>query len=220
MTTLFEQTETCHICGSEVDYMAVGSTNTFGSPDLDTRPPEMARSTITFWIRECASCGYCAPDLSREQAQAEQTVRSSAYKSQLNHSAYPQLANRFLCWAMVQEAAGVYPSAGWAAVHAAWACDDANSPDAADQCRLRAAQLFQEAKANNSRFAQGAGMEEAILADLLRRSGRFEEAEMVCRQGLDAGAEDVVKQVLTFQARLARQHDRKPYTIEEVEGAE
>jgi hypothetical protein len=63
-------------------------------------------------------------------------------------------------------------------------------------------------------------MEEAILADLLRRSGRFEEAEIVCQQGLEADPDDIVKQVLAFQAQLVRQRDRTRHTIEEVEGEE
>ena len=47
MTTVFPQTVRCSVCGAENEMMVVASTNTFGGTmDLDTRPPEMKRSTM------------------------------------------------------------------------------------------------------------------------------------------------------------------------------
>lgn len=53
MTTMYEEDFESYVCGTKSNHMAIGSTNSFGSPDLDTRPPEMARSTIYQFIQRC-----------------------------------------------------------------------------------------------------------------------------------------------------------------------
>ncbi len=44
MTTIYNKKITCCLCNKESEYRGIGSTNAFGSPDLDTRPPQMQRS--------------------------------------------------------------------------------------------------------------------------------------------------------------------------------
>ncbi|MBR4908658.1 MAG: hypothetical protein IKZ43_06585 [Acidaminococcaceae bacterium] len=46
MTTMFRQKYKCAVCGAEQEFYGIASTNSFGSPDLDLRPPEMQRSTM------------------------------------------------------------------------------------------------------------------------------------------------------------------------------
>ena len=43
MTTIFQQTVTCGHCGTENEVIELGSTNSFGSMDLDMRPPPMRK---------------------------------------------------------------------------------------------------------------------------------------------------------------------------------
>ena len=62
MTTIFEEENHCSVCGSKSVQAVIRSTNTMGPPDLDTRPAEMERSTINYWIQTCPSCGFCYPD--------------------------------------------------------------------------------------------------------------------------------------------------------------
>jgi hypothetical protein len=57
MTTLYREKSRCAVCGIATEYTSIGSTNAFGSPDLDTRPPEMQRSTIFAWVQRCPECG-------------------------------------------------------------------------------------------------------------------------------------------------------------------
>ena len=184
MTTLYKEKETCLVCGKTSEYTAVSSTNSSGAPDLDTRPPEMMRSIIPFLIRRCPSCGYCAPQVSKGPQRAKQIAQSEIYLRQISNQSYPELANSFLCWTMIQEAMSHYAGAGWAAVQAAWVCDDSNAREASNLCRSRAIQLFRYARANGDAFAHGAGVEEAIMADLLRRSGQLDQVEALCQEGL------------------------------------
>ena len=58
MTTMFRQKYKCAVCGTEKEFYGIASTNSFGSPDLDLRPPEMQRSTMGQWIQQCPKCGY------------------------------------------------------------------------------------------------------------------------------------------------------------------
>jgi hypothetical protein len=216
MTTIFQEEKRCFICGQTSQHTGLGSTNRFGPPDLDTRPPEMMRSTIYHWIQCCPTCGYCAPDLAQGSPSAGRVVNSEPYLQQKADLTYPILANHFLCWAMLQEAAADYPSAGWAAVHAAWACDDAGATTAAAASRRRALILFEQAAARGSTIAAEAGVAEAIRADLLRRSGQFEQVELVSQQGLASQPEALVAKILRFQQALARQQDAGCYTVAHV----
>ena len=216
MTTVFDKEERCFVCGSTNSYAAIASTNRAGSPDLDTRPPEKMRSTLSFWIRRCARCGYCAPDTSRGPLKPEAIrgiVDSDVYRRQENDASFPALANRFLCWSMVQEASGNYPEAGWTALHAAWTCDDAEAVDAARDCRRRAIALLRIAQATGMEFSQNPSNEAAILADLLRRSSLFDEVLEACKEGLAANPSQVVRKVLLFQIELAGRQDSRRYTV-------
>ena len=53
MTTLDKAIVTCAICGEDAEQIEIGSTNAFGSPDLDLRPPPMKRQTMAFWMQAC-----------------------------------------------------------------------------------------------------------------------------------------------------------------------
>lgn len=124
MTTLYHEKKRCAVCGAQHEYTSIGSTNAFGSPDLDTRPPEMQRSTIFAWVQRCPKCGFCASNISKASDQAISVIRSEAYHEQLSDPSMPELANSFLCKSIIDETAGDYGSAAWSLIHAAWVCDD------------------------------------------------------------------------------------------------
>ena len=219
MTTILPEPKKCALCGKTSEYMLISSTNTFGSPDLDTRPPEMQRSTIQWWVQTCPSCGYCSPDISEAHGGASETVRTPAYQTQLNDKRYPRLANAFLCFGLIQESAGKHVQAGWANIHAAWACDDAGSEIPAAESRKKALILLRKAKELGQAFAMQPGAEEAIIADLARRSGQLELAREACDRGLRAtGLEATVEAVLRFEAALTDRGDTGRHTIAEALG--
>jgi len=173
MTTLYEHKVRCSVCGREAQYSGIGSTNAFGSPDLDTRPPEGERSTMFAWVQKCPNCGYCASDLSKVQPGAKDVVETPAYKKQLNNRHYPELANSLLCKAMVDEGTRYFVKATWAIIHAAWVCDDAGSFDQASECRRKAIEMLEKAEESGQDWAEQDGTSTAILVDLLRRSGQM-----------------------------------------------
>jgi Uncharacterized protein conserved in bacteria (DUF2225) len=216
MTTMFPQKETCLVCGNTSEHMAISSTNTFGSPDLDLRPPEMQRSTITHWVQRCPTCGYCASSISRGPEIAKQIVTSSEYVEQRDNPDFPALANQFLCWALIQAAAGDDANAGRAAVDAAWICDDKQAMAKADICRRKAIALFTNAKAKGQQFAGDDATEMLVLADLYRRTGQFDQVESICNDGLARHPADLMQSLFSAQRRLARNQDRQRHTVEEA----
>lgn len=216
MTTLYKTTKKCSVCGEESEHPGIGSTNQFGSPDLDTRPPEMNRSTIFAWVRRCPNCGYCASDVAKDRATTKAVVASEEYKRQLSDSAYPALANSFLCQAMIERASGDFVAATWALIHAAWACDDAGQNTQAIVCRQGAADMLVTAEKNGQQVAQQEGATTAILTDLLRRSGQTERAREVIQTRRAGIAEDIIVRILDFQSTLLDRKDVFCHRIEEA----
>ena len=213
---IYEDKRTCAICGTTSKQIIFRSASQYGT-DLDTRPGQTMRWTMHTWVQSCPSCGYCAQDISKEILQASQIIESAQYRDQVNHEDYPELANYFLCWAIIQGAIADYSKAGWGAMYAAWTCDDAEMKSPAIACRLRAMSLFQEARTRKLPFAKDAGVEEAILADLLRRTKQFELVKKVCTEGLGKKPHEIVRQMLDFQIVLAERMDEKCYTTDDAQ---
>jgi hypothetical protein len=63
MTRVSEREVACAVCGHTQAVYVLMSTNRFGPADLDTRPPEMQRSTMPMWLAECEGCGYTSAEL-------------------------------------------------------------------------------------------------------------------------------------------------------------
>ncbi|MCS6806858.1 MAG: hypothetical protein NZ823_17170, partial [Blastocatellia bacterium] len=207
MTTFYEEMKRCAICGEQNECVGIASTSEFGSPDLDTRPPEMTRSTIFTWVERCWICGYSTSDISRASDQTAAIVRSAPYRKQLTDATLPYLANSFLCKAILDESVGDYASAGWAIIHAAWVCDDSEKPESAKECRSRAADMVLKAIEAGQEFTKQRGGEIAILVDLLRRAGRFSEAKELIARKRDEIKDDIILKVLAFQAQLITRGD-------------
>lgn len=218
MTTLFREKTRCAVCGIATEYTCIGSTNAFGSPDLDTRPPEMQRSTIFAWVQRCPECGYCAPDVRKAPSQAAVLVHSPEYASQLSDATYPTLANSFLCKALIDESSADYAAAAWSLIHAAWACDDAEKPESAKTCRNKAVDMIENALGRGQTIGSQDGADTAILVDLLRRAGRLTEARELISTKRPAIIENIISRILTYQDALLVKGDEACHTIAEALG--
>ncbi len=216
MTTHYEEKKCCGICGSENKYTGIGSTNTFGSADLDTRPPEMYRSTIFAWVQRCPVCGYCNSDVSKSRLGEQELVNSADYRTQLSDLTYPTLANSFLCKAILDRVAGSYAHATWNLIRAAWVCDDTDQSEQAATCRKTAADMLELARQHDQKVVGQDRADTAILVDLLRRSGQPKRARQILATQQDSTAEDVIGRVLNFQRVLLERNDVSCHTIGEA----
>jgi hypothetical protein len=217
MTTLYQKSVTCANCQHAQMVTGIASTNSFGSPDLDTRPPEMKRSTINTWVQSCESCGYCAESLEIENKKAPTILNSRQYQEQLREPDTPQLANHFLCKAIIDQKSGDFAAATWSLLHAAWVCDDLGNEHQAKQCRQDAAKMLLRAEKKKQILMNHTNEETLLLVDLLRRSCQFEQAKQVIASRRKAMIEDhFLLQILDYQHQLVEAADSAAYTIEDA----
>jgi hypothetical protein len=75
---------------------------------------------------------------------------------------------------------------------------------------------FRSAREHGQAIARQPGGDEAILADILRRSGRDGEALAACREGLALAPDPLVAIVLRFQRALIERGDREAHSISDA----
>jgi hypothetical protein len=217
MTTIFSSDVRCAVCGQESHVSQIGSTNSFGSPDLDTRPPEMKRSTIWAWVSCCPGCGYCASDLAEDVGELNAIVHSPDYQARLKDERCPAKANEFLCQALIAKHLGRLQDAVWATLHATWICDDsAEHAQQAIECRKAALALLLEAeRAGDPMFDEPAGSG-AMRVDLLRRSGDFPAARAAVDSMIVGADESIIRSILVFQKHLIETGDAAAHLVSEA----
>jgi hypothetical protein len=216
MTKLYKKKNRCGLCGNVNDYIVVGSTSTFWSPDLDTRPSELKRSTIIAWVKRCSECGFCASDITNAPFQARSVVHSSQYSQQLSEETNPELANSFLCKALIDQAVGNYAAASWACIHAAWACDDAKKVKSAQKCRNKALDMINKSIASGCSLSEEDGEQIAIKVDLFRRAGHIEDAKKFIADKRNEITNNNMMKILNFQSYLLSNSDVSCHKIDEA----
>ena len=212
MSTFFDETYTCAVCGKEAQYEALGSTNTFGgTADLDGRPPEMARSTMSFWVQECPHCGYVSDSVADPTTVTQQWLQGEAYTGCDGIAFASSLAKRFYKQYLINQQDKNHVACMYAALHAAWACDDYGEEENAILCRKLALQEM-------AQIPEAADNEDCLLqkADLLRRTGQFDR---LATEFADFTFEDpFFQKLLEFQLEKAREGDTLCYRIGDVTG--
>ena len=209
----------CGLCGSpSTQPTAQAAADSRQPPDLDTRPGEPLRSTIGFWMQVCPECGYASSDIASIHEQAVDFVPTVDYQRQRFDSLVPQLARPFLCHALILNHVHQYADAGWTALHAAWACDDAADPVAAALARLQAIGYWKHGKRHAQQFGE-LPEEFALAADVLRRAGKFEDALVTCAEGMALDELDpVLMEILLFEKTLIQRRDSGRYSLADVPG--
>ena len=198
----------------------------FCSRYLDTRPLPPDSGMLETRVRRCHECGYCASDLSTSTPGAEAVVKSEEYRRQLDdkttgpdtppgkYEPHPDLVNSFLCKSLLDISANDRAAATWSLIHAAWACDDrADLADAAMTCRSKAADMLMSAECNGQAVGQEDGVSTAILVDLLRRSGRMDDARKVIAERRLTAPDQIIISILDFQEMLIDRGNTNRQTV-------
>ena len=230
MTTMFEQSRKCAVCGEVETFYEIGSTNSFGSPDLDLRPPQMQRGTMGEWIQQCPACGYVSGTIENDPGKVtEKWLKSKAYTRSDGIEFMSGLADQFYKFYKVSLLNDEPERAFFALLHAAWACDDSEDTVNAVRCRSMAIPLLNQVTEG---LASGQGDPEEddcgddsdkkdnlllIKADLLRRSGQFET--LLSEYASCQFSNEIMNKVLAFQLAKAAEKDTACYTVQyAVEG--
>jgi hypothetical protein len=217
MTTIIGKDIKCAVCGLKSEYLVLGSTNAFGSPDLDLRPPEMQRSTMETWVQECPGCGYCSEDVSEPVPDADEVITSDDYIRLDEEQQFPELARRFLKYACLisrENKLDIVLAHMWAA----WVCDDEVDKIAeARSCRELAMQHLRSLQPYPD--TEDGVMSAAIYIDMLRRNEKYQEAADMVQETLGfQSVDEVIKAVLEFQLDRCSQKDHKCYTVADAIG--
>lgn len=205
MTTFREISMTCAVCGHTFESTVLRSTNTLGSPDLDLRPAEMARSTLGMEITCCPNCHYVASDIS---APVSETIRDfvlSDAEFQTGYRFRSVRAYRNLARIAVLEER--YHDAFWAYLKAAWV-EERRYTSKPSPNRQEALEFFllheTELKFDNDTHL-------CMKTDLLRRTGHFKEVIELVQSA--APSERQTDIILHFQKHLAESEDTGCYTV-------
>ena len=212
MSTLMRVSENCAICGKKIIYNTLGSTNSFGATDLDSRPPEMMRSTMSWWLKECERCGYVSTHLSYNRNITRKWLKSEKYTSCDERDFESDLAKRFYKYYLINLETEDPKKAFYAALHTAWCCDDQKDTDNAIHCR-ECALVEIEKIIPTTRKSEDLII---IKADLLRRTGQF-EAVIEEYQG-KSFSKDLSNKIIAFQIERAKAKDTACYTVDDAIG--
>ena len=190
----------CGVCGHESRQAVFRPPVPEQAPDLDLRPGEPVRSTMTRRLQACPHCGYAAPDITEAHPAGAQAVAAAPYRALIADTAHPVLARRFLAWAHVLEETGALHAAAEATLHAAWVADDLNRDDLARQWRREAVALWRSGPALDA--------EQSVrVIDALRRAGDFAEAEGAAEALAALNPPEAVAQVTALEVRLIAAED-------------
>ncbi len=216
MTTLANLTIICGNCGTANNTAVVISTNSFGSLDLDLRPPPMERDTLAHEIQHCITCGYCSRDLEDQIAPAD-SLKSMTYRSILDNTGLPELARKFAAFGHLSEQASDPHNAAWASLRAAWTCDDTlGFEESARQMRCTVLRLIQQIHELQQTFADDHDTDSILELDLLRRSGQLDEVRIRSEQLSHTDLPEILRRICTFETVLAAQGDTACYQVDEA----
>ena len=198
----------CYVCGQESCQTVLASTNRFGYPDLDLRPPEMERSTMKWWIQKCPHCGYVSYNISNETKITLDWLQNEQYLLCDNINFVSSLAKDYYKLYLIAIANNTAESAFRAALYAAWCCDDSHDVENAIYCRKKALeQAYTYIDTANDTFV-------VVCADLLRRTGQF---ELLIEKYKDKTfVEETLNAITKFQIERAYQKDTNCYTLGDV----
>lgn len=215
MTTHFTKNEKCAVCGKVRKYTMIGSTNSFGYPDLDLRPAPMQRHTMFEWVHECPVCGYVSESVEDETTVDRTFLESTEYRSCEGNAIASELGRMFYRQSMIALKEGDRERAMYALLHCAWDSDDEHDTKTAAFCRTKAASLMPELIEKDPEYADTFRL---IHADLLRRSGLFETLFEL--YGNTKFEDELMGKIMEFQKERALEKDTGCYRVDAVNETE
>jgi len=199
----------CYVCKSISKQTILASTNTFGAPDLDLRPAEMARSTMDWWIQECPFCGYVAESIKEKTDIKAKFLKEESYRCCDNRGFKSGLAEQFYKYYLINIACEKFDAAFYAALHAAWACDDSDDKENAIYCRQKALMVIEKTHFNSKNEDIT-----VVKADLLRRTGQFDL--LINEYENKKFSKPILNDIIAFEIEKAMSKDDECYNVSDA----
>ena len=212
MTIIREFEEKCSVCGKSSPHPVLMSTNSMGYADLDLRPPEMQRSTMNTWIKECPHCGYVASDLGDELKISKDFLKSEEYSTCDGYDFKSKLSERFYKRYLIAKQSNDALGCFLGLRNCTWKCDD-YSDENAIAIRKIALTYIDELMGQ-----EGEDKDTLLLIklDFLRRSGEFEQ--LISEYENVAIGDELMDKIAQFQIQKALEKDTDCYTVKDVVG--
>lgn len=209
---LKEYKKRCSVCG-KMSIQRLPDVNYHVAPDLDWRSGSPRCGYAEIHLEECPHCGYVGLDISYAPTVTSDWLKSNRYVFCDNRNFEYNLSKRFYRYYLICTINDWHREAFYAALHAAWACDDAQDVDNAVYCRLKALEELDKFVANeeeNETFL-------LMRADLLRRTGQF--YLLIKEYEGKTFSDELLNVVVDFQVKKAKQKDVARYSLAHLENA-
>lgn len=212
MTMIDDIEMICSVCGKSSPQPVLLSTNAFGYPDLDFRPPSMQRETMNTWVHECPHCGYVSQNLADELQISKDFLKTDEYLTCDGHDFKGKLSGIFYRQYLIARQMNDTMKCFLALRNCAWKCDD-YSDENSSAIRKKAIPYIDELIQNHYEDRDSYLL---IKADFLRRSGEFEQ--VIGEYESVTFDDDVLNKIILFQIEKAKENDVQCYTVEDVVG--
>jgi hypothetical protein len=201
----------CAVCGEVNAQDSFSVPGPGGPPDLDTRPAGEIRATLERWIEICPGCGLAVPEIEAPVEGVDELVRSPEF---------PRGEHPFRRQSWLLDQLGQHADAGWSELYLAWHFDDSSDLENAAAARREAIACWQHGKSHGQNFCDSMAEEFALVADVCRRAGLFDEAKETCLAGLELDdLPQIVEDILRYQLTLIQGKDAGSHSIAELPSA-
>ncbi len=211
MSIFMKNTVLCGNCGAEVKIVELTSTNAFGSPDLDLRPPKMKRSTMPLWIQECPKCGYVSSNITEKPKIKSDYLNSWQYINCDGITFKNVLAVRFYRKALLSMLANDKVEAYNSILCSAWNCDDCDDFENAIKCRTYMDEIYMELTENEKEDINF----KVRHIDVLRRAKLYNKAIELCDNVFSK--DKMILDIINFQKEKSLKEDNGVYTVSDIQ---
>lgn len=209
MTTYSEQTVKCRLCNHSQTVYLLGSCSSFGAPDLDTRPAELARSAIMSMLQVCPECGYAAFDISDDvdNPEAVKSLLASFPKSETMSADYYKAGE------IARQILNNHGDAFVYYLRAAWSADDEGNAKKAKEIR----NLALKEKMILLQSTESPSVEDYLqVSDIARCAEQFDVASDLIAALDGKEMEPFIRNLVTFEKELIKQKDTSCHSVSEV----
>jgi len=209
MTTYSEHTVKCRLCNHSQTVYLLGSCSTFGAPDLDTRPAEMARSAIMSMLQVCPECGFASFDISDEvgDTEAVKALLVGFPKSETMSDAYYRAGE------IARQISNDHGDAFVYYLRAAWSADDEEDAQKAKEMRSFAL----KEKMILLKSVKTPAVEDFLQAsDIARRAEEFDAAGDLIASLDGKEMKPFIRNLVAFEKVLIEQKDTACHSVSEV----
>lgn len=214
MSTIYRCSKKCAVCKFASKQSVIVTTNLFGSPDLDLRPPEGKRSTMVYWLEKCPSCGYVSYSIDQETTITKEWLLRPEYICCEGRSFKSNLSADFYKVFLIAQELDDVETAFNALMNAAWACDDQRDTENAVFCRKTLLPYLEKHANENPQASETLAV---IKADVLRRAGLFDQ--IIAEYSDLTLSEKMMNAIIVFQVDRAKEKDTSCYTLIDVQNS-